>query len=558
MNRETELHFSEIPQAHINRSKFKINWSHLTSFDAADFVPVAIMEVLPGDTIDMEMNTVVRMATPLFPFMGNLVMDVLFFYVPTRLTWDHWAEFWGENKNAWYQQIEYTVPQLKTSDMLKFEPKTVADYMGLPSGIPNLEVNALPFRAYVKCWNDWMRDENLQQEAPMVTTDADSYYDDRYAYLGGALLKSNKIHDRMTSSLPEPQKGPATLIPLGNEAPVYTRQEFIDPTKIEGFSTVPLKWTTATNSMNINAGYRDIYTYKDNNNGKTTETRQGSVIPTEEAPENTSYIYPNNLWADLRNATAATISDLRMALSLQRFYEAQSRGGSRYIEFLKNIFNVTSPDARLQRSEYLGGKRIPIEVFQTIQQSATTIDSPLGQTGAFSQTNDFGHHYFTKSFTEHGFIIGCVTIRIANRIYQQGVPKEFLRKNFYDYYIPQLANISEQAIEVQEIYADGTSAMHDVFGYQEAWSEYRMKNSIASAAMKSTYEQSLDAWQLGDYYESQPILGAEWIQEDKSIIDRVLAVTSDVENQFIGDFYFKTTQVRPMPMYSVPGLGERI
>lgn len=555
MNRETELHFSEIPQAHINRSKFKINWSHLTSFDAADFVPIAVMEVLPGDSIDLEMNTVVRMATPLFPFMGNLVMDVLFFYVPTRLTWDHWAEFWGENKNAWYQQVEYTVPQLKTSDMVNFEPKSVADYMGLPSNIPNLEINALPFRAYVKCWNDWMRDENLQQEAPMVTTDADAYYDSRYAYLGGALLKSNKIHDRMTSSLPEPQKGPSTLIPLGQDAPVYALSKAV-PNYQPAAEINSLTWNvTGTNFMEPMT-YYNIVGRSSNSGGTIPVTVTGEQITDTEA--NLTSITPRNLWADLRNATAATVSDLRMALALQRFYEAQSRGGSRYIEFLKNIFGVTSPDARLQRSEYLGGKRIPIEVFQTIQQSATTIDSPLGQTGAFSQTNDFDHHYFTKSFTEHGFIIGCATIRIANRIYQQGIPKEFLRKNFYDYYIPQLANISEQAIEVQEIYADGTAAMHDVFGYQEAWSEYRMRNSIASSAMKSTYSQSLDSWHLGDYYESQPILGSEWIQEDKGIIDRVLAVTSDVENQFIGDFYFKTTQVRPMPMYSVPGLGERI
>lgn len=555
MNRETELRYSEVPQIHKPRSKFKVEFSHLTSFDAADCVPIFCEEVLPGDSIRLDMSAVVRMSTPLFPTMSNAVMDCFFFFVPDRLLWTHWKEFWGENTNAWYQTIDYSVPQLKTSDMYKFEPKTVADYLGLPSDIPNLSVNVLPFRAYVKIWNDWFRDENLQQEAPMVTTDADAYYDSTYAYLGGALLKANKLHDRFTSSLPSPQKGPSTTIPLGSVAPVYATSENIPNKTTFGTATLDtLKWRTIGTNLLDGEKLYGLAGQTISGGTSMTKTLAGEELTADDI--NGTQLSPRNLWTDLSNATASTISDLRLAFQIQRYYEALSRSGSRYIEWLKAVFNVTSPDARLQRSEYLGGRRIPIEMYQTVQQSSTTETSPLGQTGAFSHTAD-KTHYFTKSFTEHGIIIGIATVRYYH-IYQQGVPRMFLRKKWYDYYIPQFANLSEQPVYVKEIYAQGTANDDAVFGYQEAWSEYRMRTNMTSSAMKSTYSGSLDAWHYGDYYESQPSLSASWIAEDKTVIDRTLALSSTVENQFIGDFYFKGEYVRQMPLYSVPGLIDHL
>lgn len=556
MNRETELRFSQIPEIHKPRSKFKVEFSHLTTMNAADFVPIFCEEILAGDTISLDMNAVIRMSTPLFPTMSNAVVDILFFYVPSRLLWNHWVNFWGENENAWYQSVEYAVPAIKTSDMLKFEHKSLADHLGLPCGIGGLQVNALPFRAYVKIWNDWMRDENLQQEAPMVTTDSDEYTDNRYAYLGGAMLKSNKLHDRMTSALPAPQKGNEVLLPLGSLAPVYSLSQntpykstfpngmTLDGEKFWGFGAGALE-----NQKSYNLG---LVT----GNSGTNPTATLHRFEENDAGDAGATLYIRNLWTDLSSATAATINELRQAFAIQRFYEAQARGGSRYIEFLKNIFGVTSPDARLQRSEFLGGKRIPLSIFQTVQTGATTETSPLGQTGAFSHTFD-KNHYFTKSFTEGGYLLGMATIRYYHW-YQQGIHKMFSRRKWTDFYIPQFANLGEEPIKMREIFATGTADDEAVFGYQERYAEYRMRENMITGELNSTYNQSLDAWHYGDYYETAPTLGADWIKEDKNNIDRTLAVESVNADQFIADFYFDATYVRQMPMYSVPGLIDHM
>lgn len=555
MNRETELRFSQIPEIHKPRSKFKVEFSHLTTMNAADFVPIFCEEILAGDTISLDMNAVIRMSTPLFPTMSNAVVDILFFYVPSRLLWNHWVNFWGENENAWYQSVEYAVPAIKTSDMLKFEHKSLADHLGLPCEIGGLQVNALPFRAYVKIWNDWMRDENLQQEAPMVTTDSDEYTDNRYAYLGGAMLKANKLHDRMTSALPAPQKGNEVLLPLGSIAPVYALSNEVPSKTTFGLDTIDtLKWNNIGTDLMVSNKYYNITGHRNVGSHKIDMTITGKEETDTDL--NLTQLTPNNLWTDLTNATAATINELRQAFAIQRFYEAQARGGSRYIEFLKNIFGVTSPDARLQRSEFLGGKRIPLSIFQTVQTGATTETSPLGQTGAFSHTFD-KNHYFTKSFTEGGYLLGMATIRYYHW-YQQGIHKMFSRRKWTDFYIPQFANLGEEPIKMREIFATGTADDEAVFGYQERYAEYRMRENMITGELNSTYDQSLDAWHYGDYYETAPTLGADWIKEDKNNIDRTLAVESVNADQFIADFYFDATYVRQMPMYSVPGLIDHM
>lgn len=557
MNRETELHFSGVPQVHKPRSKMVIPHDHLTSFNASECIPIFCdPDILPGDTVKMKMANVVRMSTPLYPIFANIVMDIMFFFVPYRLVWEHWKEFWGENTNAWYQQTEYTVPKLKATNT--FKPKSIADYLGDPVGITGIEVSALPYRAYVKIWNDWFRAEALQQEAVNGTGDATATTVNQatqdtdpngmlYAYRGGNVLKSNKLMDYFTGALPAPQKGPDVTIPLGSWAPVYAREQQIDLAAAKN----PMTFNSILNqSVFQPETYYPIYGRNPEETASSTIRAVAMSDPTTEG--GSMGVYPNNLWTDLTNATSATINSLRTAFAIQRFYEAQSNG-SRYIEFIRNIFGVTSPDARLQRSEYLGGKRIPINIQTVLKTGSTDETAPLGMTGAYSHTAD-ADEYFTHSFTEHGCLMGIATIRYYHS-YNQGIPRSHSRFKFTDFYVPQFANLGEMPILVKELYATGTSADEEVFGYQEAWAGgYRYHPNMVTGAMRTTYAQSLDPWHLADHYEEQPILGSSWITEDATTIDRTLAVSSDVENQFFGDFYFRPVYTRVMPLYSIPGL----
>ena len=547
MNRNTESHFALNPtRIDLSRSTFDRSSSVKTSFNAGDIVPFFLEEVLPGDTFNVKSSKVVRMQTLLTPMMDNVYLDTYYFFVPNRLVWKHWKEFNGENtESAWIPQTTYEVPQITSPSGTGWAVGTIADYFGIPTGVPNLSVSALPFRAYALIMNEWFRDQNLSD--PLVVPDDDAtvagvntgtFVSD--VAKGGKPYIAAKYHDYFTSCLPSPQKGPDVTIPVAaaGNLPVLPLNQNVDHTA----AVSPLTWihrsTGNTMASRSAIGFDNGATVR----VATTDEKSGDYIPA-------------NLWAvSSGNAASATINQLRQAFQIQKLYERDARGGSRYIEILKSHFGVTSPDARLQRPEYLGGNRIPININQVIQQSGTGTGSntPQGTVVGMSQTTD-SHSDFIKSFTEHGFIIGVMVARY-DHTYQQGLDRMWSRKDRFDYYWPVFANIGEQAVKNKEIYAQGNAEDDQVFGYQEAWADYRYKPNRVTGEMRSSYTQSLDVWHLADDYEKRPSLSESWIREDKTNIDRVLAVTSSVSNQFFADIYIQNRATRPMPLYSIPGL----
>ena len=542
MNRNTESHFAVNPiNLDIQRSRFNRPSGHKTTFDTGKLIPVYLDEVLPGDTFQMDMASVVRMTTPIYPVMDNANMDVYFFFVPNRLVWEHWKEFNGENNTThWEQPTEYEIPQI-TAPAGGWEKGTIMDYMGIPTKITGLSISALPVRAYCKIWNEWFRDQNLKDPAMVSmdeTTTAGANTGDYVtnAEKGAQPLQVAKYHDYFTSALPEPQKGPdVTIAGVGGLAPVNTGA---NNTNASGITT---RWSTNLSNAN---GYQIGIESNGNSslNSKSSTWTQGILEPV-------------NLWADLSKAsgTATSINALRQAFAIQRLYEKDARGGTRYTEIIRAHFGVTSPDARQQRPEYLGGTRIPINMDQVVQTSNSGDGiTPQGNTAAYSLTS-FNQSMFTHSFTEHGYILGLVCIR-TEHTYQQGIERMWSRKKRLDFYWPTLANIGEQAILNKEIYAQGNATDDEAFGYQEAWADYRYKPSRVSAAMRSNYATSLDAWHYADYYTAQPVLSSSWIDETVANVDRTLSVQSNMEDQFIADFYFDCKVTRPMPLYSIPGL----
>ena len=566
MNRNTESHFSLLPRVDIQRSRFDRSASLKTSFNAGNIVPFFLEEVIPGDTFNVKTSRVVRMQTLLTPMMDNVYLDTYYFFVPNRLVWDHWKEFCGENtESAWIPETEYSIPQI-TAPAGGWQVGTLADYFGVPTGVSGLSVSALPFRAYALIMNEWFRDENLQDPLVVPTDDSTVAGVNTGTFVtdvakGGLPYIACKYHDYFTSALPAPQKGPDVTIPVGTAGPypVVAQSNTVPNPGSVGLTFVPYtatfnnsgqQWTGQVNQLRGNTGNSGAI-------GDPTAQNSSFGVVTTNSQFNGSAnkIIPNNLWAlDSGDAAVATINQLRLAFQIQKFYEKQARGGSRYTEVVRSFFGVTSPDARLQRPEYLGGNRTPINVNQVIQQSGTgeSVNTPQGTVVGMSLTTD-SHSDFTKSFTEHGFIIGVMVARY-DHTYQQGLNRLWSRKDKFDYYWPVFANIGEQAIKNKEIYAQGNDTDDEVFGYQEAWAEYRYKPNQVTGEMRSQYAQSLDVWHLADDYSKLPSLSAEWIQEDGKTIDRVLAVSSDLANQFFADIYVKNYCTRPMPMYSIPGL----
>ncbi|WGL31332.1 major capsid protein [Dipodfec virus UOA04_Rod_939] len=543
MNRNVESHFAMNPTSiDISRSTFDRSHSLKTSFNAGDVIPFYVDEVLPGDTFSVKTSKVVRMPSLITPIMDNIYLDTYFFFVPNRLVWEHWREFNGENtQSAWIPTVTYEVPQLTAPANSGWSVGTLADYFGVPTGVPGLSVNALPFRAYSLIMNEWFRDENLTDPLVTPTDDATVAGVNTGNYItdcakGGLPFKAAKYHDYFTSCLPSPQKGPDVTIPVAQAGPypVFSSEERIDK------------------SLNTSGVYAQSPSF-----GELSLYPAGNVPQDVLLGRNSTDVGLrfNNLWADPgSDVTVATINQLRMAFQIQKMYEKDARGGTRYIEILKSHFGVTSPDARLQRPEYLGGNRVPISVNQIVQQSQTTDQSPQGNPVGLSVTSDT-HHDFKKSFVEHGFVIGLMVARY-DHTYQQGLERFWSRKDRFDYYWPVFANIGEQAVKNQEIYAQGTTADTEVFGYQEAWADYRYKPNHVTGQMRSQYSQSLDVWHLADDYAQLPALSDSWIREDPKNIDRVIAVTSAVSHQFFADIYIENRSTRPMPMYSIPGLVD--
>lgn len=546
MNRNVESHFSQVPKADIQRSRFDRSSSVKTTFNVGDIIPFYVDEVLPGDTFDIKTSKVVRMQSLVTPIMDNIYLDTYFFFVPNRLVWEHWQEFNGENtQSAWIPATEYQVPQL-TAPTGGWSIGTIADYMGIPTGVSNLSVNAMPFRAYALIMNDWFRDENLSDPLNVPVNDVtqtgsngDDYVTD--VALGGLPFRAAKYHDYFTSCLPAPQKGPDVLLPLGGDAPLKTLP--FDEMKFPIPAAPGLVF-----GNQVDSGVSNYSSLRMDLSGTADPV---SFYETSTATSGVGMV-PLNLVADLSQATAATINQLRLAFQIQKLYERDARGGTRYIEILKSHFGVTSPDSRLQRPEYLGGNRIPININQVLQTSQTSDQSPQGNPVGQSLTTDT-HRDFVKSFVEHGFVIGVMVARY-DHTYQQGLERFWSRRDRFDYYWPVFAHIGEQAVKNREIYAQGTDKDDEVFGYQEAWADYRYKPNRVSGEMRSSAPLSLDVWHLADDYESQPYLSDEWIRENKSTVDRVLAVSSNNSAQLFCDIYINNRTTRPMPVYSIPGL----
>lgn len=542
MNRNSEYNFAQNPQVGVSRSRFQRNNDNKTTFNTGDLIPIYLDEVLPGDTHQVDVACVMRMATPIFPVMDNAYCDFYFFFVPNRLLWEHWKEFMGENKEtAWTPKTEYSVPQV-TAPTGGWAEGTLADYLGLPTKVEGISVSALPGRAYGLIYNEWFRNQNVTQPTLVEVTDATTTgKNDGSATNDSAItlakpLKAAKVFDYYTGALPEPQKGEPITIPLTGDAKIkmYDDKGLTEPFKKSiNFDGNTKEYTSAMyNSGYVGGDYKNSVTVV---TGKDEDSSEGAIA---------------YLGADLSSVTAATINQLRQAFQIQKLLEKDARGGTRYREVLREHFGVISPDSRMQIPEYLGGYRLPINVSQVIQTSSSDDTSPLGNTAALSVTT-MNKPMFTKSFTEHGFIMGLAVVR-TDQTYQQGIERMWSRKGRYDYYWPVLANIGEQAILNKEIYAQGNTKDEEAFGYQEAWADYRYKPSKVTGLFRSNAAQSLDAWHYAQDYDALPTLSTAWMEQTDAEMKRTLAVQSQPD--FIADFYFMNKTTRCMPVYSIPGL----
>ena len=524
--------FSQIPQANIQRSIMDRSSGYKTTFDSGYLIPFFWDEVLPGDSFRLKTSLFARLATPAVPFMDNLFLDTQYFFVPSRLLWSNFQRFMGEQDDP-DDSIDYLVPVINSGES-GVAVGSIYDYFGIPTGVANLEFSALPFRAYNLIWNEWYRDENLQDSVPKNMTDGPDSLSDY------SILRRGKRHDYFTSCLPWPQKGAGVELPLSGNAPVYG----IDGTAMglskESSSTYGSGFHMITTDTSLlisgGSGNRDV-----NIVSKGLEGR------------------PSNVYADLSEVTAATINSLRTAFQMQKFLEKCARGGTRYTEILRAHFGVVSPDARLQRPEYLGGASTRIHINPVAQTASSDAVSPQGNLAAFGVSGST-HHGFNKGFVEHGYIIGLLSVR-ADLTYQQGLNRLLSHRTRYDYYWPSFAHLGEQAVLNKEIYAQGGSVKDEdlnviddkVFGYQERYAEYRYRPSYITGKFRSSYAQSLDVWHLSQYFSNLPVLNDEFIV-DNPPVSRVVAVQD--EPQFLLDAYFDLKCTRPMPLYGVPGLVD--
>lgn len=553
--------FSQIPNSPIQRSVFDRSHDYKTTMDAGYLIPFFVDEVLPGDTFKLRVNAFVRMNTLVAPFMDNVFMDTFFFFVPSRLVWDNWQRFCGEQKNPG-DSTDFLIPCLThypgiDNIITRFTTGTIFDYMGLPTSTnspdstTNFYVNALPFRAYNLIYNEWFRDENLIDSVVVPTGDGP---DDVNTY---KLLKRAKRHDYFTSALPWPQKGPQVDINLSSNSIVpvemFSRTETDTVMRANWTNGVGIHFKNSENlaSMFTYTGEDHVQRYSEANPDVGTGLR-AILSPNVQYLNSPSNTYGQGYAKDpYVSWPSIDINDLRQAFQIQKFYEKWARGGSRYTETLRVMFNVISPDARLQRPEYLGGTHSRVNVVPTAQTSSTDSVSPQSNLSAFGVLGDSAHG-FNKSFVEHGYVIGLVCLR-ADITYQQGLNRMWSRRQLFDFYWPTLAHLGEQVVYNREIYAQGTPEDEGVFGYQERYAEYRYKPSMITGKLRSTDPQSLDVWHLAQKFDSLPKLNQDFIEENPPI-NRVIAVQN--EPQFFADFWFDLKTSRPMPVYSVPGLVD--
>lgn len=549
MNRNNERHFNSVPETHVSRSRFNRDQNILTTFDAGKLIPFYVDEVLPGDTFSVDTAAIIRMTTPKYPVFDDAYIDFYYFFCPNRILWDNFKKFMGEaEETPWMPEKTYKVPKIivegNSTEENRKGPKegSILDYMGVPTKINGrIEINALPIRAYVKIWNEYFRDQNLDMPAACFTDDDDTTYYDRgekedevlkNARLGGRCLPVNKFHDYFTSCLPYPQRGPEVTIALTGNAPV----KMYDDKGINGETNPTQIWMSgAASYLGQNSANETIVAL-----GSREQTGGDSIA---------RYIA-----TDLSNIEATTINQLRQAFAVQHYYEALARGGSRYREQVRAIFGVSISDKTVQVPEYLGGGRYHVNINQIVQTSSqqSVNDTPIGETGAMSVT-PINESSFTKSFEEHGFVIGVMCVR-HNRSYQQGLERFWSRSDRLDYYFPQFANLGEQPVKKKEIVLTGTSTDDETFGYQEAWADYRMKPNRVSGKMRSNAEGTLDFWHYADNYKEAPTLSSQWISEGKQEIARTLIEQN--EPQFFGAIRVMNKTTRCMPLYSVPGLEK--
>lgn len=532
--------FAQVPSVQIERSVFDRSHGYKTTFDTGLLVPVYVDEVLPGDTFHCRMTAFARLTTPIKPLMDNMYLESFFFFVPYRLLWANFVKFMGEQTNPG-DSIAYTVPIYNAMPATGFLIGTIWDYLGLPTaGTPgptvSIPFSALPMRAYALIFNQWFRDENLAAADNVPTTDGP---DTGATYATTRLpFKRGKRHDYFTSCLPFLQKGLAVSMPIGSSAPVKT--------------SVGLQVTGAQQQLLIrNAADGLVPT-----DGSLGTTASGAAEFNATAFAGTGGWYPANLYADLATATASTINDIRLAFQTQRFLERDARGGTRYIELIWSHFRVKSDDARLQRAEYLGGGSTPIvfsPIAQTTQAVAPTNKDGLANLGG-TAASIASNHGFTKSFTEHGIVIGIVNVR-GDLTYSQGLERFWSRSTRYDFYWPVFAHLGEQSVLSREIYADGTAGDTTVFGYQERYGEYRYKPSKVTGLFRPAAATNIAFWHLSELFAARPTLSQTFIEDQtESILDRCLQVPAEPDIYF--DAFFDLRCARPMPVFGVPGLVD--